>query len=119
MNRQKRKYWAIWLTLSVIFQSLWMPYIDGGKATFVDYSNALVTEYSIAEQYDGLMLQASTELSVVTTQDKKIGSPSIADFICFISVHLTDQLNTLFSLNKHIDVFFDIRKLKFPTHYFW
>jgi hypothetical protein len=119
MNRLQRKYWAICLTIGVIVQALCMPYLDRAESGTSDLSVSYLTDYSIAEQYDGFMLQSNTELSIQKAQEKIIYSSLDFGIQSFIFQHVANQLAILFLLNKHVDLLFGIKELKFPTHYFW
>ncbi|UJP64241.1 hypothetical protein [Mongoliitalea daihaiensis] len=119
MNRLQRKYWVICLTIGVIVQALCMPYVDRAELVSSDLSVSYLTDYSIAEQYDGFMLQSNTDLSIPNAQEKVINSSVAYGIQSFIFKHVANQLDIWFLLNKHVDLLFGIKELKFPTHYFW
>lgn len=110
---------AVILSLGIFFQGLVLSCIAVQDNSYAESTISQLTDTSIHEQYDGVMLASNADLSVPLAQEQFSTNGLFSGVQSLFSFHFANKIKTLFLLYDYIDLLFGIKELKFPSHYFW
>jgi len=119
MKKQKRKYASRIVALSILIQCLLLAWISEPKQSLEESTVSRVTDTSIIDQYDMAMLVSQADLSVPTAQEKYSGFGFHFALQSLSTLQFGIKIKILMSLLDYVDLLFDIKELKFPSHFFW
>lgn len=120
MNTHFKQFIGITLLISLMIQGMVMPYFSIVEQVHSEesaelYSNSYLGEYS----GDVLFVSSSDHLVIVTSKGALSGGEFLGNFYLSSINHYEKQINSIFKISQKVDLIFDIKALKFPTHYFW
>lgn len=120
MNKHFKQFIAVTLTLTLIFHGLVLSYFavveDAVEQDEIAYfSSSFIGDVS----GDTPMLSGSDQLVIVSSKSSLSGDSFLGYISAVYSFHYKNGINTTLKISQNIDLIFDIKKLKFPTHYFW
>lgn len=110
---------TVLLSLGIFLQGMLMSCIAVKDNSYVESAFSQLTDNSIIDQYDGIMLVSNADLSIPLVQEQFSLNGLSFGLQAFFSFHFANKIKTLFLLYDHVDLIFGIKELKFPSHYFW
>ncbi|WP_373496012.1 hypothetical protein [Aquiflexum sp.] len=110
---------GITLIITLIFHGLVLSYFSIAEDNH-DASEAYFSDSFIGELPDDLpMLSLSDQLVVVGSKAPFLGGSLHNNIIAVYAFHFEKYVNSIIKISQKIDLIFDIKALKYPTHYFW
>lgn len=120
MNTYFKQLIGITLMISLMIQGMVMPYFTIAENIQSEesaelYSNSYVGEYA----GDLLLVSGSDHLVIVASKGSLTGGDLFGNIYKSYIFHYENQIESIFKISQKVDLIFDIKELKFPTHYFW
>lgn len=108
------------LAITMVIYGVAMPYFSIAKAKVLDDTSVYFSNVSLGEYNGNLSLILDSDPpSLVNGKIHLVAQNFIGCFDTFLTIHLHAIIKTLFKITQETVVVFDIKELKFPTHYFW
>lgn len=115
-------YFGVFLAVFMAFQGIAVQSTLSTKYAdkIADTDNLTVSGSSIEKFADGLSIISEGERLIFSGPKNHIPGEysfpfSISDYL----IHFENEIKKQISLHHRVDLFFGIRELKFPTHFFW
>lgn len=120
MNTYFKQFIGITLLISLMIQGTVMPYFSVVEQVHSEESAELYSNSYLGEYSGDLLFASSSDLLVIVTSKGTLGGGEcLGNFYKSSINHFENQVKSIFKISQKVDLNFDIKALKFPTHYFW